>query len=157
MGTRLTINLTMVYIPNYLVESLHLQKKSVAYIPLVIYISGFISSFLMKFINVRLGKRLTYLIGACLTLGACALIFFGTHNELFKKYGIFGVSVVIGMSSTTILITSLAITNDLIGSNTENYYRDVLTFVCGGAISLSLIALALLTKGKIGNLKRNGD
>lgn len=190
MGTRLTINLTMVYIPNYLVESLHLQKKSVAYIPLVIYISGFISSFLMKFINVRLGKRLTYLIGACLTLGACAWIFFGTHNELFKKYGIFGVSVVIGMSSTTILITSLAITNDLIGSNTdsgafvfgamsfvdkisngvsvmvienlkssianqENYYRDVLTFVCGGAISLSLIALALLTKGKIGNLKRN--
>ncbi len=82
MGTRLTINLTMVYIPNYLVESLHLQKvcvcvfgvyfcffsslllspliqKSVAYIPLVIYISGFISSFLMKFINVRLGKRVS--------------------------------------------------------------------------------------------------
>lgn len=26
MGTRLTINLTMVYIPNYLVETLHLQK-----------------------------------------------------------------------------------------------------------------------------------
>lgn len=42
-------------------------------------------------------------------------------------------------------------------ANQENYYRDVLTFVCGGAISLSLIALALLTKGKIGNLKRNGD
>lgn len=62
--------------------------------------------------------QLTYLIGAGLTLVACAWIFFGTHNDSFKKYGIFGVSVIIGMSSTTILITSLGITNDLIGSNT---------------------------------------
>lgn len=98
------------------------------------------------------------------------------------------------MSSTTILITSLAITNDLIGRNTDSgafvfgamsfvdkisnglsvmlieqfkpalpcstlfcqyYYRNVLTFVCGGATVIALIALALLTNRKIGQLKRH--
>lgn len=83
MGTRLTINLTLVYIPNYLVDTLHLEKvrtgnyltssplpnkhsfvcskKSVAYIPLVVYVSGFVSSFVMKYINVKLGKRVRLL------------------------------------------------------------------------------------------------
>lgn len=42
-------------------------------------------------------------------------------------------------------------------ANQENYYRDVLSFVCGGAISLSILGLALLSRGKIGMLKRNGD
>ena len=37
------------------------------------------------------------------------------------------------------------------------YYRDVLTFVCGGATCLALIALALMSNRKIGQLKRNGD
>ena len=62
--------------------------------------------------------QLTYLLGALLSLAACTWIFFGSSNESFKKYGIFGVSALIGLSSTTILITSLAITNDLIGNNT---------------------------------------
>lgn len=195
MGTRLTINLTQVYIPNYVQETLELPKKSVGYIPLVSYVSGFVSSFIMKYINVRLGKRITYLIGACLTLIACAWIYFSNYHG-FKEWGIFGVAIVIGLASSTILITSLAITNDMIGQNTQSgafvfgamsfvdkvsngvavwlieyvkpsrpchdsfcvyYYQNVLTFVCGGSIVLSLIALGLLSRGKIGHLKRNGD
>lgn len=92
----------------------------------------------MKYINVRLGKRvswklcpiidqlltnlffrlqITYLIGACLTLIACTWIYFSNYHG-FKEWGIFGVAIVIGLASSTILITSLAITNDMIGQNT---------------------------------------
>ncbi|XP_046912468.2 major facilitator superfamily domain-containing protein 12 [Dermatophagoides farinae] len=186
MGTRLTINLTQVYIPNYLQESLYLPKKSVAYIPLVTYTSGFLSSFLMKYINQTLGKKVTYLIGAILSLGACTWIFFGT-DENFKQWGIFVVSVIIGASNSIMLITSLGITNDLIGKNTASgsfvfgamsfvdkvsngiavwviehfkpcatfsciccdyYYRDILTFVCGGATALAIASLAIMTTDK---------
>ncbi|OTF81503.1 major facilitator superfamily-like protein [Euroglyphus maynei] len=144
MGTRLTINLTQVYIPNYLQETLYLPK-------------------------------VTYLIGSMLSLGACTWIFFGT-NEGFKQWGIFVVSVIIGASNSIMLITSLGITNDLIGKNTASgafvfgamsfadklsgslnilslalcdyYYRDVLTFVCGGATALAIASLALMMTDK---------
>ncbi|XP_075679797.1 major facilitator superfamily domain-containing protein 12-like [Dermatophagoides pteronyssinus] len=186
MGTRLTINLTQVYIPNYLQETLRLPKKSVAYIPLVTYTSGFVTSFLMKYINQKLGKKITFLIGAILSLGACTWIYFGT-NEGFKQWGIFVVSIIIGASNSIMLITSLGITNDLIGKNTASgsfvfgamsfvdkvsnglavwliehfkpcatfsciicdyYYRDILTFVCGGATALAIASLALMLMDK---------
>ena len=60
---------------------------------------------------------MTFLIGSLISLSASTWIYFG-NGENFKKYEIFAVSVLIGMASTTMLITSLAITSDLIGSNT---------------------------------------
>lgn len=188
MGTRLCLNLTQVYTPLFLQDSLHLKKDSIAYIPLVIYGSGFVSSFLMKYLNVHIGKKITYLIGSSLSLVSCTWLYFGTY-ESFKSYGIYGVAVLLGISGSTMLITSLSITNDLIGHNTssgafvfgamsfldklsngiavivienlhpcktcgcticDNYYRNVLTFVCGGAVVLSLLALALLAPHEIG-------
>lgn len=74
--------------------------------------------FLLKYIlNV---EQVTYLIGSMLSLGACTWIFFGT-NEGFKQWGIFVVSVIIGASNSIMLITSLGITNDLIGKNTVRF------------------------------------
>ncbi|CAG2110028.1 unnamed protein product, partial [Medioppia subpectinata] len=137
MGTRLCINLTQVYTPLFLQDSLHL-------------------------------KKLTYLLGASLSLSASTWLYFGTYDR-FKTYDIYGVSVLMGISGSTMLITSLSITNDLIGHNTssgafvfgamsfadklsngiavivienfhpcktcgcsicDDYYRNILTFVC---------------------------
>lgn len=52
-----------------------------------------------------------------MSLIASVCIYFGS-GETYKQYGIFGVSIILGVSSTTMLITSLAITSDLIGQNT---------------------------------------
>ena len=56
MSTRLIVNLTQVYTPLYLVDSLKLEKNSVAIGPLVIYVSGFIMTLLLKVINRFIGR-----------------------------------------------------------------------------------------------------
>ncbi|XP_032763134.1 major facilitator superfamily domain-containing protein 12 isoform X3 [Rattus rattus] len=57
MTTRLIVNLSQTYIAMYLTYSLSLPKKFIATIPLVMYLSGFFSSFLMKPINRRIGRN----------------------------------------------------------------------------------------------------
>ena len=51
MVSRLIVNLTQVFIPLYLQHTLDLKKESIAYIPLVIYCSGFIGSILVEAAN----------------------------------------------------------------------------------------------------------
>ncbi|XP_071655737.1 major facilitator superfamily domain-containing protein 12 isoform X2 [Patagioenas fasciata] len=57
MLTRLIVNLSQTYIAMYLTNSLMLHKKYIATIPLVMYISGFLSSFLMKPVNKWIGRN----------------------------------------------------------------------------------------------------
>uniref|UniRef100_A0A8I5MVN2 Uncharacterized protein n=1 Tax=Papio anubis TaxID=9555 RepID=A0A8I5MVN2_PAPAN len=59
MTTRLIVNLSQTYMAMYLTYSLHLPKKFIATIPLVMYLSGFFSSFLMKPINKRIGRNVS--------------------------------------------------------------------------------------------------
>ena len=56
MSTRLIVNLTQVYTPLYLVDSLNLPKNSVAIGPLVIYVSGFLMTLLLKVVNRFIGR-----------------------------------------------------------------------------------------------------
>ena len=56
MSTRLIVNLTQVYTPLYLVDSLSLHKNSVAIGPLVIYVSGFLMTLLLKVVNKFIGR-----------------------------------------------------------------------------------------------------
>ncbi|XP_009704503.1 PREDICTED: major facilitator superfamily domain-containing protein 12, partial [Cariama cristata] len=59
MSTRLIVNLSQTYIAMYLTNSLLLPKKYIATIPLVMYISGFLSSFLMKPVNKWIGRNVS--------------------------------------------------------------------------------------------------
>ena len=121
MTTRLCINLTQTYIPFYLQETLRMRRESIAYIPLVMYLSGFASSFLMKSISVKMGKKLTYLLGSGIAIaGFLWLLFVSAADAYFTKYGIYFVTAFIGISGSTMFITSVGITNDLIGHNTSS-------------------------------------
>ncbi|XP_073180437.1 major facilitator superfamily domain-containing protein 12 isoform X2 [Lepidochelys kempii] len=116
MATRLIINLSQTYIAMYLTNSLMLPKKFIATIPLVMYISGFLSSFLMKPINRWIGRNLTYFMGLLIILA------FASWVALDIQLGaeVYGVAVLLGAGSATILVTSLSMTADLIGSNTHS-------------------------------------
>lgn len=65
-------------------------------------------------------------MGALIAIAAFSWMYFGSganeestrSGNFFRQTGIYIVSVIIGVSSSTMLITSLAITNDLIGHNT---------------------------------------
>lgn len=61
----------------------------------------------------------TYLLGGVIAIGGFLCLFFGRASDsFFSKYGIYLVSAAMGVSGSTMLITSLGITNDLIGHNT---------------------------------------
>ncbi|XP_026941374.1 major facilitator superfamily domain-containing protein 12 isoform X6 [Sagmatias obliquidens] len=57
MSTRLIVNLSQTYMAMYLTYSLNLPKKFIATIPLVMYLSGFLSSFLLKPVNKCIGRN----------------------------------------------------------------------------------------------------
>ncbi|XP_006869107.1 PREDICTED: major facilitator superfamily domain-containing protein 12 [Chrysochloris asiatica] len=116
MSTRLIVNLSQTYMAMYLTYSLHLPKKFIATIPLVMYLSGFVSSFLMKTINKWIGRNLTYFTGLLIILTFAAWV------ALVSGLGtaVYGAAALLGAGCATILITSLAMTADLIGPHTQS-------------------------------------
>ncbi|XP_039190701.1 major facilitator superfamily domain-containing protein 12 isoform X2 [Crotalus tigris] len=119
MSTRLIVNLSQTYIAMYLTNSLMLPKKYIATIPLVMYISGFLSSFLMKTVNRRIGRNLTYFLGLLIIMA------FASWVALAERMGIevYGAAVLLGIGSATILVTSLSMTADLIGPHTGETWQ----------------------------------
>lgn len=65
MATRLFCNLSQAYVPIYLQDSLHLQEESVAYIPLVMYVSGFLTTTGMRALNKYIGRKVSVYIMCC--------------------------------------------------------------------------------------------
>jgi hypothetical protein len=143
----------------------------------------------MKSLNERMGKKWTYFFGCIIGIIAYTWIYFG-RGDNYKTFEIYGVCALIGVAGSTMLISSLGMTNDLIGHNTSSgafvfgamsfldkvsnglavmtiqtfhdvsgngnpmFYRNVLTFVCGGATIMALFALLLLSRQSLGARKR---
>ncbi|XP_060899746.1 major facilitator superfamily domain-containing protein 12-like [Labrus mixtus] len=116
MSTRLIVNLSQTYISMYLINTLGLPKKFIATIPLVMFLSGFMSSFIMKPLSKLIGKCLTYFVGLLLILA------FSSWVLLDDKMGqrVYGAAVLLGMGSATILVISLAMTAELISNQTQS-------------------------------------
>ncbi|XP_068012537.1 major facilitator superfamily domain-containing protein 12 [Melanerpes formicivorus] len=139
MSTRLIVNLSQTYITMYLTNSLLLPKKYIASIPLVMYVSGFLSSFLMKPVNKWIGRNLTYFMGILVILA------FASWVTLARKMGseIYGVAALLGAGSATILVTSLSMTADLIGTNTHSgaFVYGAMSFTDKMANGLAVMAI----------------
>ncbi|KAM6989342.1 major facilitator superfamily domain-containing protein 12-like [Tautogolabrus adspersus] len=116
MSTRLIVNLSQTYISMYLINTLGLPKKFIATIPLVMFLSGFMSSFIMKPVSKRIGKCLTYFVGLLLILA------FSSWVLLDDKMGqrVYGAAALLGMGSATILVISLSMTAELISDQTQS-------------------------------------
>ena len=63
MTTRLFVNLSQAYIPLYLQITLQLHSSYVATVPLVMFLFGFATSTCMKYINRRVGRKVTFDLG----------------------------------------------------------------------------------------------
>ncbi|EQB77595.1 hypothetical protein CB1_000413020 [Camelus ferus] len=116
MSTRLIVNLSQTYMAMYLTYSLSLPKRFIATIPLVMYLSGFFSSFLMKPVNKRIGRNMTYFMGLLVILAFAAWV------ALADVLGVavYVAAVLLGAGCATILVTSLSMTADLIGPHTHS-------------------------------------
>ncbi len=62
MCTRLIVNMTQVYLPMYLTDTLLLDKSSIALFPLICYTSGFLSTFPLRILSKYLGYYVSYFI-----------------------------------------------------------------------------------------------
>ncbi|KXJ08608.1 Major facilitator superfamily domain-containing protein 12 [Exaiptasia diaphana] len=196
MSTRLVVNLSQVYLPMYVTETLMLSKETIAIMPLIVYISGFVSTFFAKPLNQYMGRKVTFSIGCIIMICACTSFrFISIHGDNYKQQFMYGGSVALGIGGSVMLITALAIISEMIGKNKETgafvygamsfvdklsngiavqiiqifhpcshaefccgkcapFYRDVMTYVAGGAAILALIALLTLWKTKIGRFDK---
>lgn len=116
MSTRLMVNLSQTYISMYLIYTLQLDKKFIATIPLVMYLSGFLSSFIMKPISKRIGKSLTYFMGLLMIMAFS----FWVLVDASMGERVYGAAVLLGAGSATILVISLAMTAELISDQTQS-------------------------------------
>ena len=71
--TRVFVNLSQVYVPFYLQDTLNLKSSSVASIPLVVFGVGFAASTAIQYANRKIGQKLTYLIGCSMGEYVCGI------------------------------------------------------------------------------------
>lgn len=116
MCTRLVVNLSQVYIPMYLTETLMLDKTYIALIPLVMYLSSFIATMTTHPVSKCLSQEVVYILGACFTLTACVCLQFIPEKSLL----IFGIAILLGFGNSIILVMSLSMTARLIGSDASS-------------------------------------
>ncbi|CAG0892768.1 unnamed protein product [Darwinula stevensoni] len=114
MASRLFCNLVQSFINLYLQITLHMPAESVAIIPLVIFLSGFFSTFLIERSNEALGRVVTFTIGGVLGMTASVWVSLGVASENFQ-YQVYTIAVLYGYSTTAVVVTALNLTADLIG------------------------------------------
>lgn len=116
MCTRLIVNLSQTYISMYLINTLGLPKRFIATIPLVMYLSGFLSSFIMKPLNKLMGTAMTYFLGLLLVMSFSYWVLL--DGSMGQR--VYGAAVLLGAGSAIILVMSLSMTADLIGDQTHS-------------------------------------
>jgi fucose permease len=95
MSTRLFVNLTQVFIPLYLHETLDMAASALALIPLIMFIGSFMTSMIIEKLNRYLGRKLSYVFGVLLGVSACLWIKLGSGDQ-FKSFEIHIIAVLIG-------------------------------------------------------------
>ena len=74
MSARLFVNITQTYIPLYIEETLKLKAMNIALIPIIIYMSGFVVSLMIKPIHMFIGNKLMFVIACVIGVAACLLM-----------------------------------------------------------------------------------
>ncbi|PIC18183.1 hypothetical protein B9Z55_024167 [Caenorhabditis nigoni] len=116
MLSRLYINISQVYFPFYITMTQNYEKKYVAILPMVSYLSSFSVSMINSTPLVsKLSKKVLYSFGLVAGLMSCATMLLDLPG-----WRIYGLAVGIGIAQAILLITSLSITADLINKNTES-------------------------------------
>ncbi|KAJ1530953.1 hypothetical protein ONE63_005789 [Megalurothrips usitatus] len=116
MASRLFLTLSLVYMPLYLDESLNQDAETLASVPFASFVASFVASLAVKYSNSFVNTKIGYLIGAIVSLAGCVWVGVGSGTGL----QMYGVAVLMGAGSSITMVTSLCITADLIGPNTDS-------------------------------------
>lgn len=117
MCTRLVVNVTQVFISFYLIVTLKMSATSIAIVPLLVYVSGFLATFFLRYMNEVLGRTGSFILGSALVTVSLALCYLLTPETATWIYAF---SVVLGMGNSIIMVTSVCLEGDLVGNNVES-------------------------------------
>ncbi|XP_069938783.1 major facilitator superfamily domain-containing protein 12-like isoform X1 [Cherax quadricarinatus] len=112
---RLVANLSNIYMPIYLQETIHAKQELIAVVPLVMSLSSVGASFLLRALRKAVGKKASVVVGIVIGLVACTI----SALPWMPLWGVFSVAILWGVSGSLLVIISLAFTADLIGQNTD--------------------------------------
>ncbi|KAK3924930.1 Major facilitator superfamily domain-containing protein 12 [Frankliniella fusca] len=118
MASRLFLTLSLVYMPLYLDESLNQDAETLASVPFASFVASFVASLAFKYSSSCLSSKMGYLLGALISLAGCVWV--GTGSGAGQSLQMYGVAVLLGAGSSITMVTSLCITADLIGPNTDS-------------------------------------
>jgi len=116
MTSRLIVNISQVYLPLFLIDTLQMNKINISVAPLSVFIVGLLTTSLQKVINLAVGRRNTLLFGILVVLGTSVGAYFVSASS---PYVVYAVVVGLGVGGTTVLVTALAMEADLIGDDVE--------------------------------------
>lgn len=117
MCTRLVVNVTQVFISFYLIVTLKMSATSIAIVPLLVYVSGFLATFFLRYLNEAMGRTGSFMIGSLLIILALMLCYVLTPETATWIYAF---SVILGMGNSIIMVTSVCLEGDLVGNNVES-------------------------------------
>eukprot|EP00300_Choanocystis_sp_HF-7_P002028 c11594_g1_i2.p2 GENE.c11594_g1_i2~~c11594_g1_i2.p2 ORF type:complete len:200 (-),score=43.98 c11594_g1_i2:7-606(-) len=109
----------MMYLPEYLLDSLGMEKTVIAKTPLIVCFTSILTTFAMRKLNQRFGRRGLFILGN--TISLLAFIAFGllaTSPSLYVL--VFPVCGVLGVGSAIALVTAVTMQADLLGSEIHN-------------------------------------
>ncbi|KRX21379.1 Major facilitator superfamily domain-containing protein 12, partial [Trichinella nelsoni] len=117
MCIRLCNNISMTYLPLYILETQNMNKMNIATVPLAVYVSSFFTATLFSFRMVTrvINRKIGSLIGIIVGIGASGWMW---CEKLQMQ--IYGVAILMGISSSSLIINALAFTSDLINKSTES-------------------------------------
>lgn len=156
MSTRLFVNLSQVFIPLYLHETLNMVASALALIPLIMFVGSFLTSLTIEKLNRIFGRRMSYIIGTLMGVSACIWIQLRSGPG-FVDYEIYIVAVLFGAGGSIILVTSLGITADLIGDKTGSgaFVYGVMSFCDKLANGIAVVIIQDLHKDSTSTYYRN--
>lgn len=130
--SRLFMTTALVYIPLWLDErsltpSVTLPAdgsgadksvEHIATVPMVSFISSFLSSMLMKYSHHIFGHKVAYLLGSTISITGCLLVSMAASPNS-AAYLLYAIAMLFGAGSSITMISSLCITADMIGRHAD--------------------------------------
>lgn len=132
--SRLFMTTSLIYIPLWLDEhstiSTSTNVENIAIIPLISFLSSFVLSVLMKNFSNYYGHKIAYFFGSLISIIGCLWIGIASPLESSSSIPLYIVAIIFGAGSSITMISSLSITADMIGkdSNTSGFIYSAVTF-----------------------------
>ncbi|XP_068711784.1 major facilitator superfamily domain-containing protein 12-like [Montipora foliosa] len=126
------------YLPLFVIYRLRLGKESIAYLPLIMFISATISSMFSKKFVAIIGNKRCFTIGALLVVCSGVMSYFITQSNTVMIYPSV---VLLGFGFSSMLVCSLSFATELIGENKKKSgfifsFASLFFYVIGGPLIL---------------------